>query len=155
MIIKNVTGKDASVLYALAQSAIYTALKEDGKTLEDIVQHTKQHIDENIDAPSCVFLKCLSSTEKEEIVGFILIQDHWNLSDLFVAPAHQAKGVGKALWHKALTMCLAQSPAKNICVNASRNAETFYRGLGFNDRLCKKPSPDFIVPLEYPITHDQ
>ena len=52
---------------------------------------TEYHIDLNVSRADRVFLKY---TDKS-VLGFILIQKFWNLSDLFVLPSAQGEGVGK------------------------------------------------------------
>ncbi len=146
---------DAPALKALARESILTSVQVNKEILTRIIDHTDKHIDTNITQTNGVFLKCVqkatqvSDGEKKEIRGFILIQDYWNLSDLFVAAAFHKQGIGKALWLHALSLWQKQPQRKDIHVNASANAEAFYKHLGFVDRETSNTTPNFIVPLKY------
>jgi GNAT superfamily N-acetyltransferase len=63
--------------------------------------------------------------------GYIAMRDVSHLFNLFVAPAHQRTGVGRALWQHALAQTPAPAKALGITVNASLNAVPAYRALGF------------------------
>ena len=84
-----------------------------------------------------------------EISGFILIKNHWNLSDLFVLPEEHGKGIGKALFNTAKKLCKLKQDKNYILVNSSSNAVDFYRKLGFKTYTPIKEVPDFVVPLIY------
>jgi len=61
----------------------------------------KKHIDNNLYGADRVFLKYTDKT----VLGFILKQQFWNLSDLFVLPSAQGNGVGKQLFVEAKSVC--------------------------------------------------
>lgn len=93
-----------------------------------------------------VFLKY--STD-ERSVGFILVKEFWNVSDLFVLPDYHGKGVGRALLSMAMEHCEKKVGKRYLRVNASRNALRFYKALGFVETASDKPLPFSCVCLEY------
>ncbi len=75
---------------------------------------------------NCVFLKY---DDNNETVGFILIKEYWNFSDIFVLPSNQRKGIGNKLAQHALLICKDKTNNSSIRVNSSLNAVDFYKKL--------------------------
>ena len=65
--------------------------------------------------------------EGERIVGVAHVRDGNHLSMLFVLPAHQRAGVGRAL----LDILRRESPDSEFTVNSSPNAVSAYQKYGF------------------------
>lgn len=61
------------------------------------------------------------------IVAYIAIKNNSYIYHLFVAEAHQRKGVARKLWQHVLS----QLEAENISLRSSINAIAFYKKLGF------------------------
>jgi GNAT superfamily N-acetyltransferase len=137
--------EDVEEIKGLARKAILESVTAEKALKQEIIFDTNRHINENIGGDKCVFLKC----HDEKIAGFILIQDFWNLSDLFVHPEIHRRGIGKLLFRSAESICKANANRGYIRVNSSLNAEAFYRGLGFRSFVPEKEVPDFVVPLIY------
>ena len=91
----------------------------------------------------------LKYVDENVILGFILLKSAWNLCDLFVEPRAHNQGLGRALFHEALSIAVSRENRGYIRVNSSLNAEGFYRSLGFRSFTPEKRPPDFVVPLIY------
>jgi len=145
MKIETVIEKDLSQLKKIARTTIIESVEAPEDLKGSIIADTFAHIEKGILVENASYLKCVSG----EIVGFILIQNYWNLSDLFVSYCAQGQGFGKELLDAAITECQRCSDKDFVRVNSSKNAVGFYRHLGFESYEPKKPLPDFVVPLVY------
>jgi len=83
------------------------------------------------------------------IAGAVLVKDGWNLTNLFVHPAHQRRGIGRALMEEVLAECRGRSPRGALLLNSSTNAVGFYRQLGFVPAGEPRDLPGGCVPLRY------
>jgi len=144
MAITPVKADDLLVLGEIARTAIIESVDLSDKLKGEVLSDTSRHLKKGISLPERVFLKF----GRKDVLGFILIQDYWNLSDLYVSPKAHGQGIGRALFEAARERCIAAS-APYIRANSSRNAEPFYRKLGFIDFTPEKETPDFVVPLIY------
>lgn len=76
-----------------------------------------------------------------EIIGIIEIRENNHIALFFVAPEHQRKGVGRELLKKAVHAGIVSNPElTEITVNASPNAVSAYRALGFIEMAEEKTS---------------
>src|SRR5690606_27009771 len=91
-------------------------------------------------------LKCCIG---EEIVGVVLVEKFWNLTNLFVAPEHQGHGIGRRLATEALAVCRVRSPRGELLVNSSSVAVGFYERLGFGQVGPGRDLPGGCVPFRY------
>jgi GNAT superfamily N-acetyltransferase len=91
----------------------------------------------------------LKYTLDQAIGGIILVKKYWNLQLLFVAPAYQRRGIGRALVDAVLPECRAKSPKGKLMVNSSTYAVPFYSSLGFSQTGPGPDRPGGGVPLEY------
>ena len=64
-------------------------------------------------------------------VGVVLVRGHWALCSLFVAPAWQGRGLGRALVQAAGSACRGRTDRPLLRLNAAPGAQAFYRRLGF------------------------
>lgn len=85
----------------------------------------------------------------DELVGFILVKEFWNLSHLFVLPEYQNRGVGTSLVAAAMEKCQRKSPRNKIQLNSSNNAITFYERIGFKRCGESIDRPGGSNPFEY------
>ncbi|TFG71934.1 MAG: GNAT family N-acetyltransferase [Anaerolineales bacterium] len=68
----------------------------------------------------------------DKIVGLIEVRNNDHISLLFVDDPYQHEGIGRALCQHAIGICKENGPAiQSITVNASPNAVTAYRHIGF------------------------
>ena len=146
MPIYRVETSDLESLAAISDAAIEHGVSAPPEVLADFKQLCRKYIALDSANPECAFLKFV---EVDVILGYILVKDYWNLSNLFVLPAHQKRGVGKALLEEALSICRANSSRGYVRLNSSLNAVQFYQRLGFveaNERVVRRP---YSVPMEY------
>lgn len=144
MKIDHVSSTDIVELKNLARNSILQSVEATIDTKKEIISNTYHHIDKCKDSLNCVFLKCSEST----IVGYILVQNHWNLSDLYVKQSEQGRGVGALLLAQAKLACKKHG-SLYVRVNSSVNAEGFYLKQGFVSYDHDENTPDFVVPLIY------
>lgn len=137
---------DLEVLCSISKTSIVHAVDAPSNVLKDIVAHSRKNIELCIASAECVFLKFVDG---EKILGYILIKDYWNLSDLFILPEHQNQGIGKALLKDATDRCKLYSNKRYIRLNSSLNAEEFYRRFGFKVTTNGPSKSAYSVPMEY------
>ena len=145
MDIEEVSLIDLDQLKEVAKIAVLKSVEAPDEVKKKIVEDTFRHIETGMNQSDAVFLKEGGSN----IRGFMLIQDYWNLSDLFVLPEHHGKSIGKELFLAALCQCREHSNKNYIRVNSSLNAQAFYRALGFTEFQPERKVPDYVVPLIY------
>lgn len=69
--------------------------------------------------------------EADALLGFVAIRDGSHLFHLFVARAHQRRGIARTLWHHARAMNANQAAIAAYTVNSSIVAIPVYRAFGF------------------------
>ena len=143
--IKEVTDSDLVALSKLSKAAILECVDATPAVKEEIISDTKAHIEQGLSSVEHIFLKFIDKSDA--ILGFILLKNGWNLSDLFVEPSAHNQGLGKQLFDEAIAIVAARENRGYIRVNSSLNAEGFYRSVGFESFTLEKLPPDFVVPL--------
>jgi GNAT superfamily N-acetyltransferase len=93
----------------------------------------------------------LQAVEGDRLVGVVLVKQFWNLCSLFVDPACQGRGVGRALLEAAIEECRGRSPRDALWLNAAPGAIGFYRRLGFVVRTPTKALPPGFAALQRPL----
>lgn len=146
MSISEVTVDDVSRLKQIAYISITDSVDADESDKPNIISIIFKNISEWSEREDCVFLK---SCENGQPVGYILIKNYWNFSDIFLLPESQGKGIGQRLVSKALDICKAQSIGEPIVVNSSKNAIEFYRSIGFSEINLDETLPYNMVRFEY------
>lgn len=149
MKIEKISSNDIEEIKMLARRAVLELVSATDRVKNEIIFDTWKRIEKCSSESDGVFLKCTEA----DILGFILIQDGWNLSDLFVLPEMCGKGIGKLLFNAARSECKLKDHKGYIRVNASLNAEGFYRNLGFERFTSGKELPHYVVPLIYNFTN--
>jgi len=91
----------------------------------------------------------LKFVENDRILGVVLVKHHWNLTNLFVHPDAQGRGIGRSLVETVLKHCRDLSPRSKLLVNSSANAVGFYQALGFHQTGPGRDRPGGCVPFEY------
>lgn len=84
-----------------------------------------------------------------DIVGFIIVKEYWNLSQIFVSPDFQGKGIGRSLITAAIRGCRDKSPKDKLMLNSSTKAAGFYKVMGFRRTGPGKKLPGGCIPFEY------
>lgn len=145
--IRNIKPSDQTALQQIARNAITLAVAAPKEEKQNLLAGISRNIELVItDRIAGVFLTAELS---DAPVGFIIVKDHWNLSDLFVDPGHHRLGIGSKLWRDAFALCAKKNTKRSIRVNSSLNAVTFYESLGFSKVDVEQKLPEFIIPLEY------
>lgn len=143
MKIMKVNKTDTKILKEIAESAM---MKTVSATIEEkniLLENIKSDIDKYSISENCVYLKLVD----DEIKGYILIKEFWNIAHLFVSPKVQRQGFGVKLLKEGVEICKKFNDKGFIRVNSSRNAVEFYKKMGFIDYTPEKKVPNFAVPL--------
>ncbi|MGH1472012.1 MAG: GNAT family N-acetyltransferase [Cellvibrionaceae bacterium] len=143
--ISSVNQADVNDLQTLASMAIIESVTASKTEKIEIINNTFSHIEKAINQDNVIFLQY----KINEPLGFIIIQEYWNLSDLFVCPSFHGNKIGKHLWLAAKKLCFDNGESGFIRVNSSLNAEGFYRKLGFVEYKTENDFPKIIIPLIY------
>lgn len=146
MSIERVSPEDLLPLLNIASFAVHKTVEAPADAKPEILEGISENIKTWHSKDNCAFFKY---THNELIVGFVLIKDYWNFSDIFVLPEFHSQGVGRKLVEHALNACRLQKSKASIRVNASKNAVAFYRQLGFKETIIGKVLPYDMVPFEY------
>jgi GNAT superfamily N-acetyltransferase len=145
MKIEHVSKMDLEDLKEIAKLAIEQSVDAEETIKKDLILDTYSHIEKGIEITDKVYLKCVT----DRVLGFILIREYWNLSDLFVSPPHHGAGAGSFLVKQAIGLCRSADNKGYIRVNSSKNAVGFYKHLGFESFAPSNEVPEFVVPLIY------
>ena len=140
-----VSKTDVNILKEIAESAMKKTVSATIEEKNILLESIKSDIDKYSISENCVYLKLAD----DEIKGYILIKEFWNLAHLFVLPKVQRHGFGAKLLKEGIEVCKEFNNKGFIRVNSSRNAVEFYKGMGFIDCTPEKEVPDFVVPLIY------
>jgi GNAT superfamily N-acetyltransferase len=76
----------------------------------------------------------------------VLVKEYWNMTNLFVAPDHQGRGIGRLLLEAAMKGCQTRSPRGALLLNSSTVACGFYEHLGFRQTGPGRDRPGGCVP---------
>ena len=126
-------GEETSVIQLVQKT--FDQCVAPGFTEEGISQFYKYASTEALSQRSKEESFTIIAKEKNQIVGIIEIKDQNHVSMFFVSTELQGKGVGKKLFHEAITHIKKQNPqVKELTVNSSPNAVEAYRKLGFIPR---------------------
>lgn len=136
--------EDAETIRALMRTVIEAAVEPP----------LRSAILENVEANVAVWLRrpseCVHRVAVLDgaIVGVVLVKDFWNLCSLFVAPASQRAGIGKALVAASIAACEGRSPRNGLRLNAYPDAVAFYERLGFMPSVSTQDLPSGVRPME-------
>jgi GNAT superfamily N-acetyltransferase len=137
--------------FAAIRSLIETSIRVSVAQTEDDARFLVDDVVLSLDKwkqTGCAGLGIKYSVE-EEIVGFIIFKQFWNLSHLFVSPAFQRRGIARALVSAALLECRTKSPRGKLQLNSSANASPFYAAAGFVQTGPGIERPGGCIPFEY------
>lgn len=146
MILPVVTA-DLPAIRRLIEAALRDGVTRVEADVAFLVEDIGRSLDQWAEAPAGkLHLKYLDG---DAIAGVVLVKDWWNLTNLFVDPAHQRRGIGRALTAHAIEVCRSRSPRGALLVNSSTNAVGFYRQLGFVPAGDARDLPGGCVPLRF------
>ena len=137
---------DAAEIKAFMARVIAGVIPEESLAAE-MIQNTAANVDWWLQNPAeTVHLKCVA---EGRIVGVVLVKKFWNLCSLFVEPSMQGQGIGRMLLESAIAACRGRSDKSAVSLNASPNAVSFYRHIGFTPRASDRPMPPGFAAMEY------
>ena len=145
MTIREIAQEDYSSLLDVASSAVLETVEAPAPEKAGLLDGIRNNLD--LVCTSAIAGVFLAAIESGEPSGFILVKDYWNLSDLFVLPKFQSKGIGRDLWDAAHPICTAKSKRPTMRVNSSLNAIKFYESLGFKRTIVEQQLQPWIIPM--------
>ena len=146
MNIVHVNTNDISSLIKLTTVVVNESVDAPIEEKTKIIESIHSNINEWAIKKNCVFLRY---QDNNITIGFVLIKEYWNFSDLFVLPSKQRQGIGIKLAKKAMLICKEKANKSNIRVNSSLNAVGFYKKLGFVNIQIDDEIAKYLVPLEF------
>ncbi len=146
MNISEVKRNDIDGLLALTTKVVNESVDVLIDDKQKIIKAVHSNIKTGCDLENCVFLKY---QENNKSIGFVLVKNYWNFSDLFILPSKQRKGIGNKLAKKAIIICKDKTTKPNIRVNSSLNVVKFYKQLGFVGITIRTELPIYVIPLEF------
>jgi GNAT superfamily N-acetyltransferase len=145
--IEPVAPTDLRAIAGLIASAIRHSVARTEEEAEFLINDIGESLDWWLAHPSdALHLKCC---RHRSIAGVILVKEFWNLTNLFVAPAHQHQGIGRQLLAHAIEACRTRSPRGALLVNSSTHATGFYERMGFRQNGPGRDLPGGCVPYRY------
>ena len=137
---------DAAEIKAFMARVIAGVIPDEALAAE-MAQNTAANVDWWLQNPAqTVHLKCMA---EGRIVGVVLVKNFWNLCSLFVEPSMQGQGIGRMLLETAIAACRGRCDRGAVWLNASPNAVSFYRHIGFSPRASDRPLPPGFAAMEY------
>jgi GNAT superfamily N-acetyltransferase len=130
MKIRSATEADAAPVSSLIHSVSGTfILSPDGSGAEPFLDSiTAQAVRGYISASNFSYLV---AEIDDELAGAVALRDNSHLYHLFVAQAHQGKGMGRSLWLAVKQAALQTGNGGRFTVNSSLNAISVYKRFGF------------------------
>lgn len=142
-----VTPADLPAIRHLIEAALRSGVTQIESEIQYLIEDIGHSLDQWAGSPAGkLHLKYMDG---DAIAGVILVKDAWNLTNLFVDPRYQGRGIGRALVEHVLLECRGKSPRDALLVNSSGNAVGFYRRLGFVPAGESRDLPGGCVPLRY------
>jgi len=145
--LRTIIDTDIEQLKSLAEDAVRTSVTKVEKEVQFLTNDINKSMELWISTGSKGFGE--KYLVKQEIVGFIIVKEYWNLSQLFVSPSFQRKGIGRAMITKAIVSCRKKSPRSKMQLNSSNSAAGFYKSMGFNQIGPALDRPGGCIPFEY------
>ncbi|MDB5857745.1 MAG: hypothetical protein JWQ76_1434 [Ramlibacter sp.] len=140
---------DAAAVAHFIERVIRASVDATDKEKEDFIVHTRRNVELWAAAPGeALHLKCVAAGGA--LLGVVMVKQYWNLCHLFVAPAAQGQGLGRALLEAAVSACRARRVRPYVRLNSARNAVGFYERLGFV-RVPDAPAAYAGMQFELPL----
>ena len=139
--------KDLPILQAITKTTIHECVVPSKEQAEPLLDEINDILDKWLPSREQSFhAKCHIAGQT---VGYIVVKDFWNLCLLFVLPAFQRRGIGRALVQLALDECRSKSPRRKIQLNSSTHAADFYTAIGFTQSAPALDRPGGCIPFTY------
>lgn len=135
--------EDVTSLKRLAKRSLETDVDASEEERAFLLPHIQEDIEKSVNDENCLFLKLATN----EILGYILVKDNWNLMHLFIEPSQTKKGLGKKLIREAISKIKNRANLGYIALNSSRNAVPFYKSVGFKVDESRKPKSESSTPM--------
>ena len=119
--------------------------------------HAEDHLHGWLDAAQAGGVSChlLARGPQGEVVGMVLVREHWQLCSLYVAPHWQGRGLGRALVQAAWRASHGRTDRPLLRLVAAPGAEGFYRRLGFRAVRSLQTLPQGFVAMGLPLDGDE
>jgi RimJ/RimL family protein N-acetyltransferase len=119
-------GRIAELVAAVASRFIFPEFTPEGRA-----RVLEEHAPDSITRRMAEGFRFHVAEMHGELVGVVGVGRNSHLFDLFVAEAHQGRGLGRRLWEVAMSQCLALGNPGEFTVNSSKYAVPVYQRFGF------------------------
>ena len=143
MKIEQVLESDLFALKGLAERSLNSDVDASEEERAFLLPHIQDDIEKAMGDENCIFLKI----ENTETLGYILIKDCWNLLHLFIEPGKTNMGLGRKLISEAILQVKSVENRGYLALNSSKNALPFYKKMGFEVDLSRKPKSQSSTPM--------
>jgi len=144
--IQKIEHSDLELLCTIISDAIRSSVIVTDAEAKVLIEEVKQSLitwyNSGADGFSATY--CMDN----EIAGFIVVKEYWNVSHLFVSPRYQKQGIGKALVSQAINSCKEKSPKKKMLLNSPTSAVDFYTAIGFIRNGVERDLPGGCIQFE-------
>jgi GNAT superfamily N-acetyltransferase len=145
--LSGIDGSDLDELRALVAASVPGSVIDSEEETITLIDEIVRLLDRWMESGSVGFHRKCSIGDKA--VGFIIVQDCWKLSHLFVLPEFRGHGIGRLLVEVAIRECRERSPRRKIELNSSSKAAGFYEAMGFRRTGPSFDRPGGCIPYEY------
>ena len=145
MNICRVSKEDLEELKSVAYDSLFDAVDAPLEEKERLILHIFADIESEVSSYESIFIKWVDN----DIKGYLLLKERWNLCHLFVRPDDFRRGIGSQLLKFTIEDLKAGENKGYMCLNSSLNAYGFYLKMGFENDSTRPPKSDTSVPMIY------
>lgn len=144
--IEPVVTDDLPAVKSLIEATVVRFIPLSAPDHDWLMQGIMKSLDRWEDTPDdSLHVKCVLDGR---IVGVLLLQNAWNLTNLFVDPEHHRRGIGRTLLAVAIEHASEHGDTGCIKLNSSTFAVSFYEANGFVQIGPGKDRPGGCIPME-------